>query len=129
MNPFLTKELAEQHIGDLRREASKKRRMSRVHGSRPEGKLTVRTFQANDIDGIRRLAELDSKRMPTGPVLVAEVGGDLVAALSLDGGAVLADPFKPTESVVEVLRLRAPRLKPRRRRRLRVPPVLRPRAA
>jgi hypothetical protein len=118
MNPFLTRELANEHIGDLRRAAAK-------------GKLTLRSFQERDIDGIRRLAQLDSKPAPEGPVLVAEVGGELVAALPLNGGPVLADPFTPTTSIVELLRMRATQLKPRRRLRHRhaFPPVWRPRAA
>ena len=129
MNPFLSRELANEHIGDLRREAAKGKRASRVQADAPEGKLTLRSFAARDIDGIQRLARLDSKRVPSGPVLVAEVGGDLVAALPLNGGPVLADPFKPTASIVELLRMRAAQLKPRRRSRRRVPPVWRPRVA
>ena len=73
--------------------------------------LTVRRFQQGDIDAIRRLAALDSQELPRGAVLVAEVGDELVAALPLDGGKVLADPFRPTASIVELLRLRASQLK------------------
>ena len=72
--------------------------------------LTVRRFQQGDIDALRRLAELDSQELPHGAVLVAEVGDELVAALPLDGGKVLADPFRPTASIVELLRLRASQL-------------------
>jgi hypothetical protein len=58
-------------------------------------------------------------------VLVAEVGGELWAALSLDDGHGVADPFRPTGAVVHLLAehgraLRHPRRAERRSlRRLR----------
>ena len=116
MNPFLSRELANEHIGDLRREAAKGKRASRLQADAPDGKLTLRSFQERDIDGIRRLAQLDSKHAPKGPVLVAEVAGEVVAALPLDGGPALADPFKPTASIVDLLKLRASQLGPARPR-------------
>ena len=47
---------------------------------------------------------------PAGRVLVAEVDGELLAAISLDDGAVVADPFEPTAALVELLRARARQL-------------------
>ena len=114
MNPFLSKELAGEHIRDLRREATRARR---TRGQEPSQKsnwitgLTVRRFTERDIDGIRRLAALDEKPIPVGGVLVAETAGELVAAVPLDGGPALADPFKPTADVVALLRLRARQLR------------------
>jgi hypothetical protein len=75
-----------------------------------EPRLTVRRLQERDIDAIGRLAELDSQELPSGALLVAELGDELVAALPLEGGRVLADPFRPTASIVEILRLRASQL-------------------
>jgi hypothetical protein len=40
-------------------------------------------------------------------VLVAEVAGELWAALEIDSGAVIADPFRPSGELVELLRLHA----------------------
>ena len=60
----------------------------------------------------RRLAILDEKPVPAGGVLVAMQAGELVAALPLDGGEALADPFKPTADAVALLRLRARQLRP-----------------
>ena len=48
---------------------------------------------------------------PAQPVLVAETRGDLVAAVSLLDGVSVSDPFRPTADVVELLRMRAARLK------------------
>lgn len=75
---------------------------------------------------VRDLAELDSVGVPAGDVLVAEVGGEPVAAIPLDGGPAFADPFRPTATVVALLEARAAQVRGatvpawgRRRRRLR----------
>lgn len=109
MNPFLSKELAGEHIRDLHEEAGRSApTRSRKH-DRTAG-VRVRRFTERDIDGIRRLSALDDKPVPTGGVLVAELAGELVAALPLDGGEALADPFKPTADIVAMLQLRARQL-------------------
>ena len=46
-------------------------------------------------------------RLDDGRILIAEVGEELRAALSLSEGSVVADPFHPTADVVELLRDRA----------------------
>ena len=56
--------------------------------------LTLRFAGPADTDAIDRLAQLDSRRSPRGPVLVAEVGGELWAAMSLDDRHAVADPFR-----------------------------------
>ena len=60
-----------------------------------------------DATRIRVLARLDDKRMPAGPFLVADVAGEIVAAVSLSNGTVVADPFRLTADAVAMLRLRA----------------------
>jgi hypothetical protein len=66
--------------------------------------ITIRSARDADADALVRLAALDSSRVPGGDLLVAEVDGELVAAVS-DAG-VIADPFRPTADVVQLLRLR-----------------------
>jgi len=105
MNPFLSKELAGEHIRDLREAA--RGVPSPGETTNPSEGVVVRLFEERDIDAIRRLAALDSKPVPIGGVLVAERAGELVAALPLDGGEALADPFKPTAEVVALLLRRA----------------------
>jgi hypothetical protein len=68
------------------------------------GALTLRRSNAADRDALRRLAALDSSPAPTGDTLVAEHDGALVAAVTLDGRTAVADPFKPTASVIALLR-------------------------
>ena len=58
----------------------------------------------------------DGRPVPRGRVVLAEVDGDIVAALPLGGGAALTDPFRPTAHLLPLLRLRAAQLdrQPRR---------------
>jgi hypothetical protein len=111
MNPFLSKEMAQQHIGDLRREA-RAGRVPEGYGELGEDDgLTVRAAAQRDSEAVRLLAALEGVEMPAGPVLVAQVGDDVIAALPLDGGRALADPFRPTKHLVAVLELRARQLR------------------
>jgi hypothetical protein len=66
--------------------------------------LTLRVARPDDAATVRRLAQLDSSRPPTGRVLLAVVGSEPVAALGVESGLVVADPFRPTADVVAVLR-------------------------
>ena len=69
--------------------------------------LTLRHANASDEAALIRLATLDSSRVPSGELLVAELDGGLVAALSVDTGAAIADPFEHTAAIVDSLRVRA----------------------
>jgi hypothetical protein len=68
--------------------------------------VVIRAARGSDGSALRRLAELDSKRVPAGELLVAEADGSLVAAHAPGTGAVIADPFRHTADVVELLQLR-----------------------
>ena len=69
--------------------------------------VTMRVAGPADQAAVARLAALDSQRTPEGDVVVAEIGGELRAAVALDTGAAIADPFRPTADVVSLLRERA----------------------
>jgi len=125
MNPFFSKEMADQHIRDLRREAAKGRAKKRRS---QDTSLTVRLATLRDSDALMQLAALDEAPLPRGQVLVAQVGNHLVAGLPLDGGRAFADPFRRTAQFVELLELRARQLRdqdPRRSRTWRFPRMLR----
>ena len=66
--------------------------------------VTLRLARPDDAPAVRRLAQLDSSRPPSGPVLLAVVGSEPVAALGVDTGSAVADPFRPTANVVAMLR-------------------------
>jgi hypothetical protein len=73
--------------------------------------VTVRLAAAADSPALNRLAQLDSASAPSHPILLAELSGQAVAAVSLADGAVVADPFVPTAELVALLKLRARQLR------------------
>ena len=90
--------------------------------------VTLRLASGSDGAALERLAGRDSRRLLPGLYLVAEREGTIDAAIRLESGELLADPFRHTAELGELLRRRAraiPAVPKRRRpglRRLR--PVL-----
>jgi hypothetical protein len=82
-------------------------------GETPVTRVTLRYAAAADARSLRELAELDSAPPPIGAALVAEVDGRLRAALPLDGGTPVADPFHGGAELIELLRVRASQLRHR----------------
>lgn len=74
---------------------------TQVRRSTPD--VNLRLARRDESAAVERLAELDSARAPEGRVLVAEVQGELWAALSLEDFHAVADPFRPTEELVLLL--------------------------
>jgi hypothetical protein len=83
--------------------------------------ITLRPARDEDAVALLELAMLDDGDQLAGEVLVAEVEGRLWAAIELAGGRVVADPFRRTLQLVELLQARAETLTepPRERRRTR----------
>lgn len=68
--------------------------------------LVIRPATAADGRALERLAQLDSRALPAGPHLLAEVSGRIVAAVSERDGAAVADPFTRTDGILALLRRR-----------------------
>jgi hypothetical protein len=68
--------------------------------------LTLRPAGPADADALELLAGLDSAPALRGDILVGEVGGELLAAVSLDDQRAIANPFRPTSDLVWLLRER-----------------------
>ncbi len=73
--------------------------------------VVIRAARGSDGAQLRRLAELDSARVPAGELLIAETDGALVAAHAPASGATIADPFRRTADVVELLVMRGAMLR------------------
>lgn len=71
-----------------------------------ERHITIRLATPLDAGTLVRLATLDSATPLHGRVLLAESDGEPAAAVSLETGAAIADPFQHTEDVVRMLRMR-----------------------
>jgi hypothetical protein len=65
----------------------------------------IRYATQQDVLALRRLVTQGGVRVFCGPALVAEIGGEVGAAVSLPDGQVIADPSQPT-SVLRQLRTR-----------------------
>jgi hypothetical protein len=96
----------------------------------PSRTLVIRVAHPADIPILDRISQLDGRHPPVGSqLLVAEVDGEVLAALPLSGGEPIADPFQPTSELIEMLRLRAGQLRerdlPRRGLRARISSLLR----
>ena len=74
--------------------------------------VVIRSSSDADSRRLQRLAILDSAPAPQGPMLVAERDGVLVAAVPMDDGRAMADPFEPTLGLVGLLELRRAQLRP-----------------
>jgi hypothetical protein len=72
---------------------------------------TIRLATQADDAALMRLAELDSKTPLEGTILVGELHGEPVVALSIDDDRAIADPFRPTAHLLATMRVRARGLK------------------
>ena len=73
--------------------------------------LTIRRATSDDHEVLSDLAGLDSSRPLHGDVLVAESENGPVAALEVESGRAVADPFRHTDPAVGMLRLHADQLR------------------
>jgi|1186.fasta_scaffold627490_2 hypothetical protein len=72
------------------------------------GRLKLRGATVSDAADLYRVARLDSQPSPPAGRLVVAIDDDvLVAAVAVESGAVIADPFRSTAPIVALLRLRA----------------------
>ena len=67
--------------------------------------ITIRHATHNDVTAVRHLAALDESDAPQGDALLAFVDGELVAARSVKDSVAVADPFRRTRHVLELLDL------------------------
>ncbi len=69
--------------------------------------ITIRHSAESDRARVLELAELDGRPAPTGEMLLAEVEGKLWAAVAIDDGSAVADPFERSGEVEWLLQKRA----------------------
>lgn len=73
--------------------------------------ITIRPPRPEDAPAVELLAELDDSRVPPGPLLLAEVEGTIEAAVDVESGETIANPFSPSAALVSLLELRAEQLR------------------
>jgi hypothetical protein len=110
MDSRLSLQIAQLHIDDLHRSAAVQKPVQAVEEHKPAGVIAIRLAGQDESADLVRLAELDSARPLRGESLVALVDGNLVAAISLADGRVIADPLAPTTEARALLHTRAAQL-------------------
>jgi hypothetical protein len=111
-------EVAAEQAAERMRAAARHRR---IDEAAPRGRfhrsatISLRLAGADDAASIQRLAALDSSHVPAGEVLIAELDGHAVAAISVDDGHMVATPMVATSDVQALLRLRSAHLARRSR--------------
>jgi hypothetical protein len=73
--------------------------------------ITIRPLGEDDAAAVERLAALDERPVPPGPLLVAEVDGTVEAAIGLDGCETISNPFAESAAAVTLLHVRAVQLR------------------
>jgi hypothetical protein len=68
--------------------------------------VSLRRARFADAPALHRLAALTDAAPLSGDVVVADVGGELRAAMSLADGRTIADPFRETAELVALLQVR-----------------------
>jgi hypothetical protein len=79
------------------------------------GEITIRPLGDEDQERAVQLAQLETKRPLEGQLLGASVGGQLVAAIAIESGESVADPFLSSAHARAMLELRASQLNGRDR--------------
>jgi hypothetical protein len=73
--------------------------------------ITIRYAGPADAAALERLAQLEAEALTGGPMLVAQVGEELWAAVELDGPQALADPFRPSGELLLTVAGRAAQIR------------------
>src|SRR5688500_17029137 len=105
----IERQMAQERVEELRRAGRRARRDA-------SAAVVIRSSRADETGALAELAILDDAELPAGPALVAEVDGSIQAALPLDGGRAIADPFRRTSDLVELLEERASQIRAGRSR-------------
>jgi hypothetical protein len=112
MHPQFHIEMVRQRSRDLENRLERRRLLT---AEQPRNEVaadavSVRHSRVSDELSLERLAALEGQQLAPGGHLVAEVNGEVVAALPLTGGEPIADPFRPTAHLLPLLRRRAAQL-------------------
>ncbi|HEU5476980.1 MAG TPA: hypothetical protein VFU64_04020 [Gaiellaceae bacterium] len=107
MHPELIRQVALARMADRQREAARYRRAREALPRVPQPLRTAIQLRLSACrEELERLAALSERPLHDGDWIVADLDGVPVAAVSLEDGATVYDPFRPTSQAVSLLRLR-----------------------
>src|SRR5262245_46797303 len=107
MYPELSRYLALDRISRFQRDAARYRRIraASLHPPQPV-RTAIQLRLCACREELERLAALTERTAPAGDWIVGDLDGVPVAAVSIDDGTTLYDPFRPTAQIVSLLELR-----------------------
>ena len=107
MHPELINFIASDHVASLHRDAANRRRARAASLQPPQPvRAAIQLRLSACRDELERLAALSERRLRDGDWIVADVNGVPVAAVSIEDGTTVYDPFRPTSQAVSLLELR-----------------------
>jgi hypothetical protein len=107
MHPELSRQIALDRIAGFRRDAARYRRARAASLHPPQPVRTAIQLRLSACrDELERLAALTERPVRDGDWIVAELDGVPVAAVSIEDGTTLYDPFRPTSQLVSLLKFR-----------------------
>jgi hypothetical protein len=102
-----TYDLAKDRIATGHRAAARDRLAREAAVRRPQAVRTAIQLRLSACrDELERLAALSERTLRSGDWIVADVNGVPVAAVSIEDGTTVYDPFRPTAQAVSLLELR-----------------------
>jgi hypothetical protein len=116
---FITQPQSESFQGQTTKSEVNEMRMRHETTPTINTEMTIRRMDLTDTDraSVASLADLDTRPQLDGPVLGVEVEGSLLAAISLETGDVISDPFSRTAELRTLLETRAAQLRRRNSKR------------
>jgi hypothetical protein len=107
MHPELMRQVAIARMADFQRDVVRYRRLREATAGRPQPVRTAIQLRLSACrEELERLALLSERPLHDGEWIVADVDGVPVAAVSVEDGTTVYDPFQPTSQAVSLLRLR-----------------------
>jgi hypothetical protein len=103
--------MARLRAAELERRAAERRGPHEFESALTPQPVTMRLALSADSPVLEQIAETAAGPLPLAPVLIGEVAGKPVAALSLMDGAIVAEQLEATGDVIALLRLRALQLR------------------
>ena len=107
MHPAISYQIGLDCVATLRRQAERYRRIRAASVRPPQPvRAAIQLRLSACREELERLAALTARPARDGDWLVADLDGVPVAAVSLDDGSTLYDPFRPTSQLVSLLEFR-----------------------
>lgn len=107
MHPELIRQVAMARMADRQRDAARYRKARQAAYHPPQVvRKSIELRLSKCREELERLASLSDRPLHGGDWIVADVDGVPVAAVAIEDGATVYDPFKAVSQVVSLLELR-----------------------